>query len=94
MGHRGHAVFVQKLLNTQCGVSRHTLNHHPEMGKHVERGFKKNSLKPNTASHNNASWYTDTDGFPEHPPSRGSLYYKGPTLQKIIVDFGGPPLAH
>ena len=49
---------------------------------------KKNSLKPNTASHNNAtshnnaSWYTDTDGFLAHSPSGGSLYYKGPALQK------------
>ena len=38
----------------------------------------------NAASHNNASQYTDTDGFLEHLPNRGSLYYKGSTLQKII----------
>ena len=54
------------------------------MGKPFERSFKKNSLKPNAASHNNASWYTDTDGFLEHSPSGGNLYYKGPILQKII----------
>ena len=61
------------------------------MGKQVERAFKKNSPKPNTASHNNSSWYTDTDGFLEHSPSEGVLYYKGPALQKIILDFLGPP---
>ena len=50
----------------------------------VWKSLPKNSLKPNAASHNNASWYTDTDVFLEHSPSGGSLYYKGPTLQKII----------
>ena len=42
-------------------------------------------MHPNAASHNNASWCTDTDGFLEHSPSRGSLYYKGPDFQKIIL---------
>ena len=60
--------FGLKLLNTQCGA-------------HIERVFKKtNPLKPNAASHSNASWCTDADGFLEHSPSRGSLYYKGPAL--------------
>ena len=45
----------------------------------------------NAASHNNASWYTDTDGFLTHSPCAGSLYYKGPILQKIIQFFGDPP---
>ena len=58
------------------------------MGKHIERVFKKNSLKPNTASHNNARWYTDTDGFLEHSSSEGSLYYKGLALQKVILVLG------
>ena len=63
------------------------------MGKHVERVFKKkNSWKPNAASHNNANWYTDTDGFLEPSPSGGSLYYKGPSPQKIIPVWEGPPL--
>ena len=64
------------------------------MGKCVERVFKKNSLKPNTASHNSASWCTDTDGFLEHSPSGGSLYlyYKGPAGQEVIpVFFLGSP---
>ena len=43
---------------------------HREMGKRVERVFKKNSLEPNgTASHNNASWYTDMGGFLEQSPT-------------------------
>ena len=58
------------------------------------KSLQKNSLKPNAASHNNSSWYTDTGGFLEHPPSWGSLYHKGPTIQKIILVFGGCPLIH
>ena len=52
---------------------------------------RKNSLKLNAASHNTTIWYTDTDGFLEHLPSRGSLYYKGPALQKITLGFLGSP---
>ena len=59
--------------------------------KCVERIFTKISLMPNTAFHNNTSWYTDADGFLEHSPSWGSLYNKGPTLQKIILFWGDPP---
>ena len=55
------------------------------------KSSKKISLKPNAVSHNNTSWYTDTDGFLEHSPSRGSLYYKKIitifALQKIITIF-------
>ena len=59
------------------------------MGKHI-KSFqkKKNSLRPNTASHNNASWYTDPDGFLEHSSFEENLYLKGPTLQKIIPFWG------
>ena len=56
----------------------------------LKESSKKNSLKPNAASHNNAHWYIDTDGFLEHSPSGGSLLYKGPALQKIILVFGSP----
>ena len=59
----------------------------------LKESSKQNSLKLNVASHNNVSWCTDTDGFLEHSPSRGSLYYKGPAHQKIILFFlGGAPL--
>ena len=63
------------------------------MGKRVEKNFqkKKKSLRPNAASYNNASWYTDTDRFLEYSLSRGSLYYKGTTLEKIILFWGGTP---
>ena len=38
-----------------------------------------------------AGTLTDTDGFLEHSPSGGSLCYKGPALQKIILVLGGLP---
>ena len=50
---------------------------------------KKNSPKPNAASCNNVSRYTDSNGFLEHSPSRESLYYKGSALQNIIPGFLG-----
>ena len=54
------------------------------------QNLKKNSLKLNTASYTTTSRCTDTDGSLEHSPTQGSLYYKGPTLQKIIPVLGGP----
>ena len=92
MGHRGHAIFGQKLLNTQHSVGSYTCNS-PIMkwANTLKESSKKISLKPNTASHNNASWCTDTDRLPEHPPSGGSLHCKGPALQKIILVFRGIP---
>ena len=65
-----------------------------EMGKHAERVLKKNLLKLYTTSHNNTNWYTDTDGFLEYSLSRGSLCYKGPVLQKIILGVFWVPLVH
>ena len=48
----------------------------------------------NAACDSNASWYTDTDRFLEHSPNRGSLYYKGPALQKIIPVFWRSPFVY
>ena len=61
------------------------------MGKHIGKVFKKNSKKPKPAYPNNASCYTATDGFLEHSLSAESLYYKEPTIQKIILGFWGLP---
>ena len=91
VGHGGHAVFGQKLLNTKGHMSSCTHKSPIIKWANVLSLPKNNSLKPNAASHN-ASWYTDTDGFPEHSPSGGSLYYKGPALQKIIPFYLGPTL--
>ena len=60
------------------------------MGQCIERIFRKDSLKLNAGPHNNTSWYNDTDGFLEHSPNGGSLYYKGPAQQKTVLGFLGP----
>ena len=86
--HGDHAVLVKNCwtLSGRCGQVLLKITHH-EMGKCVERGFRKNSLKLNTTSYNNSSWDTDTGVFLEHSPGRGSLYYKGFTPQKITAVF-------
>ena len=76
--------FGQKLLNTQHTVGRCAYE------SALKESPKKSSLKPNAASHNNTSWHTDT-WLLEYSPSRGSLYYKGCALQKIILFGGGHP---
>ena len=83
VGPKGHVVLGQKLLNTQLSVGR-CAHKSPIMkwGNTLKESLKKNSLKLNVASHNNASWYTDTDGFLEHLLSGRSLYYKGITLHR------------
>ena len=70
------------------------LINHPSWNGQMYWVFKTNSLKPKAASHNNSSWYTDRDKFLEHSASGGSLYWKGPAFQKVILFFfgGGPPL--
>ena len=89
-GSQGSCCFGSKTAehSAQCGQVGLSITHQ-EMGKHTESLQKGNSLKPNTASHINTSWYTDTYGFLENSPSGGSLYFKGPTLQKIIPVLGG-----
>ena len=80
IGHGGYVVFGQKLLNTQRGVGRYTCKS-PIMKWTNALSLQKNSLKLNTASHNNTSWYTDADGCLEHLPSRW-VYYRGPPSRR------------
>ena len=86
VGYGGHAVFSQKLQNTQRGVGRCTckspIMKWANMLKESSKKIQINLLKPNAASHNTTSWYTDTDEFLEHSRSGESLCYKEPTLQK------------
>ena len=92
IGQRVHDIFGQNLLNTQCGVARCARKTPVVKWANALKVFKNIPLKPDASSHNNASWYTDADGFLEHSRSGGSLYYKGPTLQKIILLILGSPL--
>ena len=90
----GVMIFLLKNFWTLSMVRAGVLVNHPSSNGQMHwKSLQRNSVKPNTASHNNASWYTDTDVFLEHSLSRGSLYYKGPAIQKIILFGGsGPPL--
>ena len=63
------AALGQKLLNTQGGVGRCAGKSHIVKWANALKESPKTFLKMNAASHNNASWHTDTDGFLEHPPS-------------------------
>ena len=83
VGHRGHAAFwsLTTEASVQCGQ---VLVNHPSRNGQTNGVFRKNSLKPNAASHNNATWYTHTDGLLEHSPSKGSL-------QKVISVWGASP---
>ena len=49
------------------------LVNHPSWNGQMCWVIQKNSLNSNTASHNNAGWYTDTEAFLEHSPSGGIL---------------------
>ena len=80
-------------LNTLCGQMCSKITNH-EMGYTLKVSSKEISLKSNEASHN-SSWYTDTDGFLEHSPSRGGLVLQeGNSLQKIIPFGGGVGSLH
>ena len=88
----GQADIGQKLLSTHWDVDRYARISPIMEWANVLKVFKKISLKPNATSLNTTSWYTDTDGFLEHSHRGGSLYYKGPALQKIIPMLGRFPL--
>ena len=90
----GAMPFLVKNCWTLSVVWAGTLVNHPSWNEQMHGVSKKNSLKPNAASHNNTSWYTDTEGFLEHSRSGGSLYYKGPALQKIMPVLWGEPLIY
>ena len=75
--HRGHAVFAQKLLNTQHCAGRCACKSPIMKWANTFRVFQKNSLEPNAAFHTTTRPYTDTDGFLEHSPSGGK-----PVLQR------------
>ena len=55
----------------------------------IERIFNKHSLKPNAASHNDTSCYTDTDGFLEQSPRGEEPILQGVCPPEDNSDFGG-----
>ena len=95
-GHRGVLPFLVKNCWTLSTVWAFALENHPSRnGRTWWKSLQKKSLKPNAASYNNASQYTNTVRFLEHSPSPGGLYYKGPTLQERVSFWGrSPPCIH
>ena len=90
VAHRGTPVklfFIKNCWIFSAGWAGALVNYPSWNGQTHWESLQKNLLKLNVASHNNASWYAATDGFLEHSPSGGSLYYRGPALQKIILGF-------
>ena len=70
------------------------INHPSWNGQRHWKSLQKNSLKP-TASHNNASWYTDTAGFLEHAPGREACTTRGlPSRRWLFLFRGGPSSFH
>ena len=77
MKREDHAVFVQKLLNTQGGVGRGACKLLIVKWANTLKESSKKFTEAQAASNNNTGWNTDTDEFLEHPPSGGSLPYRG-----------------
>ena len=89
-GYGAHAIFGQKLPNTGVVWASVLINHSSWHGQTHWKSLQKNSLKPNTASYNNASWCTDTDVFLEHSPSGGKAVLQGAHPPECNF-FHGPP---
>lgn len=86
----GHVMLFcgEKVLNTQLSVGACT---HKSPIMKWTNALKDSSKKITETKHSlshNANQCNDTDGFlDKHSPSKGKLYHKGHTLQKIIVLF-------
>ena len=92
--HRGHAIVGQTLLNSQRGVGRYAGKSPIMKWANMLSLQNKNSLKWNTASHNNAIWYTDTDGFLEHSSSGEACTTRAcPPTDNLLHFFEGGPLS-
>ena len=89
--HGGHAIFGQKVVSSQCGMGRCVHKSPIVKWSNVLRESSKNfhwsQMQPLTTTP--AGTLIQLSGFLEHSPSRGSLYYMGPTFQKIILVLGG-----
>ena len=91
VGHGSHAVFGQKLLDTQHRVGRSTCKSPIMKWANMSKESSKNSQKlKEAAPHKNASWYTDTDGFLEHSPSGEDCTIRDPEDNSSFC--GGFPL--
>ena len=88
---RGHAVFGQKLPTLSMMWAGELVSHPSWNGQTCWKRLQKKFTEAERSLSQHHQWCTDTDGFLEHSPGGGSLYYKGPALQKIIPVFWGVP---
>ena len=82
--------FIKNSWTPRAAWAGAIINHPLWNGEMCWKSLKKISVGPHSAPPNNTSWYTDSNGFLEHSRSGGSLYYKGPSLQKVIQCFRYP----
>ena len=82
----------QKLLNTLCSVGRCAyISPIMKWANELKESLKKFTEVECSLSQQLQLVHWNT-GFLEHSPTGGRLYYKGPTLQNVILGFCGPPL--
>ena len=87
VGHGGHAIFWSKTAkhSAHCGQVCLWIS--------IERVSKKKFTEAKCSLSQQHQLVHGYRWLLEYSPSRGSLYYKGCALQKIIL-FGGSPLVH
>ena len=85
--------FGQKPLNISARCSS-CIRKSPIMkwANALKESSKKDSLEPNAASHNNASWCSDTDGFLEHSPIREAWTTRDLPSRRQFQFWGVPSL--
>ena len=91
VAHGGHAVFGQNCWILSAAWAGVLVNHPPWNGQRCWRSLQKTftDAEYSLSQHLNlVQWYS---WVPEHSPREGSLYYMGPSLQKIIPVWGGVP---
>ena len=92
VGHGGHAIFCSNCW-TLSTVWAGVLVNRPSWNGQM-CCLQKSSLKPNTASHNNAKWCADADGFLEHSPSGEARIPRGLRSRRLIPGFSPTPLVY
>ena len=78
VGHEGHAIFRQKLLNTQQSVGRCTYKSPITKWANTLKESPKKKFTEAKCSFSQCRQLVHWSRFLGHSPSEGSLYYKGP----------------
>ena len=87
----GHAVFGQKLLNTQHGVGRCARKSPIMKWANMSKESSEKLTEAECSLSQQPSWCTDTDGFLEHLPGGGKPVLQGACPPEDNSVFLGPP---